>query len=169
MNFSFELSWALLTGNINPEAMKGMAAVMWAIFGGLAMIRITVMLAIAVLMIVSRWRVFTKAGLPWWGIFIPFYNRYLMFKIGGRSGRTFLWILIPPVFVVLIIINYFNIAKNFWKHWTYGLGLMFLKIIFIPILAFDDSKYLGKETVVKVVAKPTIKAPIKKVKILNKK
>ena len=77
------------------------------------MVRMIAILALGVLMIISRWRVFKKAGLPGWGIFVPFYNRYLMFKLGGRSGRNFLWILIPPVFVVLMIINYFKIAKQF--------------------------------------------------------
>ena len=167
MNFSFELSWALLTGNISPDAMKGMSAVLWAIFWWVAVVRMILFFAILALMIVSRWRVFRKAGLPGWGIFIPFYNQYLMFKMAWRSGRNFLWILFPPVFIVLMIINYFRRAKRFWKHWTYGLGLRFLKVIFIPILAFDNSKYLGKKAaskhVAKVVAKPVAKAPAKKV------
>ena len=154
MNFSFELSGALLTGNISPEGITWMSTVMWAIFGWFTMIRMFAIAAIIVLMVISRWKVFTKAGLPGWGIFIPFYNRYLMFKLGGRSGRNFLWILIPPVFVILMIINYFNIAKRFWKPLIYGLGIRFLKVIFIPILAFDNSKYLGK----KGIAKPAIKA-----------
>ncbi len=135
------------------------------------MIQMVVGLAIITLMIISRWRIFSKAGLPGWGIFIPFYNRYLMFKLGGRSGRNFLWIFVPPVFVILIIINYFKISKVFGKHWTYGLGILFLKVIFIPILAFDNSKYIGKKLTAKVAARTTTKviatpakvqAPIKK-------
>lgn len=157
MNFSFELSWALLTGNINQEAMMWMGAFAAALVGWLAIVRLVVVVWLAALMIISRWRVFSKAGLPGWGIFIPFYNRYLMFKLGGRSGRTFLRILIPPVFVVLMIINYFNIAKNFWKHWAYGIGITFLKIIFIPIIAFDNSKYLGKKITTKAIVKPIVK------------
>lgn len=157
MNFSFELSWALLTGNINQDAMMGMSALAATIFGWLAMIRILLLLVLGVFLIIARWRLFKKAGLPGWGIFIPFYNRYLMFKMWGRSGRNFLWILIPPVFVILMIINYFKIAKNFWKHWTFGLGIRFVKIVFIPILAFDDSKYLGKKPIVKTISKPITK------------
>ena len=195
MNFSFELSWALLTGNINQDAMMGIGAFAAAVFGWLAIIRMVVLLAIAALMIVSRWRVFEKAGLPGWGIFIPFYNRYLMFKLGGRSGRNFLWILIPPVFVILMIINAFKIAEKFWKHWSYGFGIRLIKVIFIPILAFDNSKYLGKKSAIKTSVKPVAKGiakqtskarskpaskvatkapakkktPVKKVKILAKK
>lgn len=65
-----------------------------------------------------------------------------------------------------MIINYFNIAKKFWKHWAYGLGLLFVRIVFIPILAFDDSKYLGKKAIAKPIAKPiakTITKPVAKV------
>ncbi|MFA7298190.1 MAG: DUF5684 domain-containing protein [Candidatus Absconditabacterales bacterium] len=165
MNFAFELQGAALTGNINPEAMMGISTLVGAAFGGLAMVRMVICLAIVVLMIISRWRIFSKAGLPGWGIFIPFYNRYLMFKLGGRSGRNFLWIIIPPVFLILMIINIFKIAKRFGKHWTYGLGMLFIKIIFIPILAFDNSKYLGKKytkVVTRGIAKPVAKTPVKK-------
>lgn len=167
MNFAFELQWAAFTGNINPEAMMWMSTILWAVFGWLVMVRMVVFLALAALMFVSRWKVFTKAGLPGRGIFIPFYNRYLMFELGGRSGRNFLWILIPPVFAILMIINCFKIAKRFWKHWTYGLGILFIKVVFIPILAFDNSKYLGNKAAAKVAVKPitttpTAKAPTKK-------
>jgi hypothetical protein len=32
-------------------------------------------------MIISQWKLFEKAGLPGWGILIPIYNIYLMFKL----------------------------------------------------------------------------------------
>ena len=97
-----------------------------------------------------------------------------MFKLGGRSGRNFLWIIFPPVFVILMIINYFKIAKAFGKPWPYGLGLRFVKVIFIPILAFDNSTYLGKKSVTKTathLTRTVSKAPAKKVvvkKIIKK-
>lgn len=199
MNFSFELSWAVLTGNVNPNAMMGMSTLAGLLFGWMAMVRIAVMLAVAVFMIISRWKVLTKAGLPGWGIFVPVYNWILILKLWGISWRwvvsillgmifwmngmvhqdqairAILWGLSMAIFGITMIVNYFKIAQKFWKHWTYGFGLRFLKIIFIPILAFDNSKYLGKQatkTIAKpsiVVAKPVVakttatKAPVKKV------
>ena len=65
-----------------------------------------------------------------------------MFKLGGRSGWNFLWILFPPVFVILMIINCFRIAVRFGKPAIYGLGMLLVKIVFVPILAFDKSKYI---------------------------
>jgi len=43
--------------------------------------------------------------------------------------------------------------------------MLFIKIIFIPILAFDNSKYLGKKytkVVTRGIAKPVAKTPVKK-------
>jgi len=150
--------------------MMWMSTVLWAFFGWVAIIRITVYLAIMIFMIISRWRLFKKAWLPGWGVLIPIYNRVLMFKLWWFSGRWTLSILFPPLFLVMMIINYFKIPQKFWKHWTFGLGILFLKIVFIPILAFDNSKYLGKKIAkptIKSIAKPTntpvVKAPTKKV------
>jgi len=167
MNFSFELEDALLTGNINPEAIIGMETIFWAIFWWLAMIRVMLCIAIAVFMIISLWRVFKKAWLPGRGVLVPVYNIVLFFQLWGMSGRWTLAILFPPLLRVVSIVNTFNITKKFWKHRAFGLGLIFLELIFIPILAFDDSKYLGKKSINKpVTAKPiaaTIKKPVKKI------
>jgi hypothetical protein len=64
-----------------------------------------------------------------------------MFEVGQMSGRNFLWILFPPVLIILMIINYFRIAVRFQKPAIFGLGILLVKIVFIPILAFDKSKY----------------------------
>lgn len=93
--------------------------------------------AIVIFMIVTQWKLFRKANLPGWGILIPFYNTYLSFKLAWRPGLRVLWILFPPVFIVLAIMMSFDIAKRFNKHRTFGLWILFLKIIFLPILAFD--------------------------------
>ncbi|MCX6822866.1 MAG: DUF5684 domain-containing protein, partial [candidate division SR1 bacterium] len=148
MNYAFEISGAVASGNISPEAIRAfgdsfgnMGGVLAIILGGMSIMGTIIMTAIAVFMIISRWRVFEKAGLPGRGIFIPFYNFYLMFELGGRSGWHVLWILVFPVFCVLMIINNFKIAKRFGKPGAFGLGIRWIKIVFIPILAFDKSIY----------------------------
>jgi hypothetical protein len=45
-----------------------------------------IQLAIVVLIVVSMWKVFVKAGQPGWGCLIPIYNLYLMLKIAGKPG-----------------------------------------------------------------------------------
>ncbi len=157
-----QVSWAVITGNISPEAINSMNWIIGVAMWWIIMIRMVVFLALAVLMVISRWKVFKKAWLPGWAIFVPFYNIYCMLEVWGFSGRNVLWIFIPPVLGILMIINFFKIAKKFWKHWTFGLGMLLLKFIFIPILAFDDSKYLSTKSKTTFTTK-TITTPAKKI------
>jgi hypothetical protein len=102
-----------------------------------------VVLAVAVLLIVSFWKVFTKAGQPGWGSLVPIYNLYLMCKIAGRPGWWLLLMLIPLVNFVVAIVLGIDIAKNFGRGVGFGIGLAFLGPVFYPILAFSDAQYQG--------------------------
>ena len=97
--------------------------------------------ALTVWTILCRWKMFQKAGLPGWGSLIPFYNIYLRLKMAGRSGWWLLSLLFPPLFLIIMIITYFDVAKRFGKSGWFGLGLLLLTPIFIWILAFDKSTY----------------------------
>ncbi len=108
-------------------------------FGGVLVILI--MLAFALFMIVSYWKVFEKAGQPGWGVLIPIYNILLFLKIAGKPGWWILLYLIPLVNIVIGIIVCIDIAKNFGKDAGFGIGLAFLGIIFYPILAFGSAQY----------------------------
>lgn len=102
-----------------------------------------IILAISVLMIVSMWRVFEKAGQPGWSSLIPFYNVYVMLKIAGKPGWWFFLLMVPLVNIVISFIVMFAFAKSFDKGAGFGIGLLFFGIIFLPILAFGDSEYVG--------------------------
>lgn len=139
MDFALEASGILLTWNIDPIAIQAMAWGIWAIFWWLAILWLIIYLAITIFMIISLRKVFEKAWKPWRWVFIPFYNRYLILKIAGRPGWRLRWILIPPVFAILMIVSMFDIAKRFWKHPAFWLWLWLIPIVFFPILAFDKS------------------------------
>ena len=139
MDVALEASGMLLTWSINPVVFQAMAWGFWAIFGWLAILWTIVYIAILVLMVISYWKVFEKAWQPWWGIFIPFYNFYLILKIAGRPVARLRWLLLPPVFGILMLITIFDRTKRFWKHRAFGIGILLLPFIFIPILAFDTS------------------------------
>lgn len=93
-------------------------------------------------------RVFVKAGKPAWAAFVPIYNGWVLFEIGGKPGWWILAGLIPFVgpiiaFVLYIIVS-LEIAKKFGKSSTFGiLGLWLFSIIGYAILGFDSSKYQG--------------------------
>ena len=100
-------------------------------------------LAVALLIVVSMWKVFTKAGQPGWASLIPIYNAYILLKIAGKPGWWLVLLFIPLVNLVIVIIVCIGVANAFGKGAGFGLGIAFLGFIFMPILAFDSSRYQG--------------------------
>jgi hypothetical protein len=113
--------------------------------GGMGLFWVLINIAIGIFYIVVMWKVFVKAGLPAWGVLIPIYNTYLMIKVAGRPGWWLVLILLPPVYFVLTIIMCIDVAKNFGKSASFGVGIIFLSLIFLSILAFDSSEYQAVE------------------------
>ena len=98
-------------------------------------------LAIVLFLIAAQWKVFTKAGQPGWACIVPFYNIYIMTKIGGKPWWwIFLVMFIPFVFSIWLVNM---ISKSFGKDEGFTVGLVLLGIIFWPILGFGSAKYLG--------------------------
>lgn len=104
-----------------------------------------VYLAILVLVLVAQWIIFTKAGEKGWKIFIPFYNMYIQFKIAWGNGWFFLLTFVPLVNVIILIICYVKLAQSFGKGAGFAVGLIFLPIIFFPMLAFGSAQYIGPQ------------------------
>jgi hypothetical protein len=107
-------------------------------------------------------RVFVKAGKPAWAAFVPIYNGWVLFEIGGKPGWWILSSLIPFVggliALVLYIIVSLEIAKKFGKSSTFGiLGLWLFSFVGYTILAFDSSKYQGAGATVTAKASPAAK------------
>jgi len=118
----------------------GIASAVLAMFGfGFVM----VWLALMILMIVSMWIVFTKAGQPGWAILIPIYNGIVYLRVAGKPWWWLLLFLIPLANIVIGIIVTIDFAKKFGKGAGFGLGLAFLGFIFYPILAWSDAQYQG--------------------------
>jgi len=122
----------------------GNAAV--AAAAGIGMVGIIIYFAIIALMIVSMWKVFAKGGQPGWACLIPFYNIYVMLQVAGKPGWWLILFFIPFVNFIMIIITLAGIATNFGKGVGYVLGLIFLPIIFWPMLAFGSAQYVGTAT-----------------------
>ena len=102
-------------------------------------------LAFMVLIIASIWKVFEKAGHPGWAALIPIYNIYIILKIADKPGWWLLLMLIPFVNIIIGIIVYIDLAKNFDKSAAFGVGLALLGVVFFPILGFGDAQYKGGE------------------------
>ncbi|HTX89016.1 MAG TPA: DUF5684 domain-containing protein [Bacteroidales bacterium] len=104
---------------------------------------IVLYILIFALTIASCWIVFTKAGKPGWAAIIPIYNIIVLLEIVGKPWWWLLLMLIPIVNIVILIIVYHNLSLSFGHGAGFTVGLILLGIIFLPILAFEDSKYLG--------------------------
>ena len=116
------------------------------------MVLITAYLAIVIpivlIAIVAMWRIFTKAGQPGWAVLIPFYNLYILTQVAKRPGW---WMLLYFASVIPIagglcvlfvsIIDSLRLAKLFGKSAGFGVGMILLGIVFLPILAFGDADY----------------------------
>jgi len=105
-------------------------------------------LAVAAFYLISMWKIFVKAKKPGWAALIPFYSTIIELEILGRPW----WFLLLMVFVpianmVIAIILLLDFARVFGKSVGFGLGLVFLSAIFIPILAFSDARYVGPDAV----------------------
>ena len=120
-------------------------------------------LIIMILLIIAHWKIFVKAGEAGWKSIIPIYNSMIDFKIASISPwflilysaiplafslASYVKIIQIIVWVASIIFNIWIIDKtrrNFGKSAWFGVGMFFLPIIFIPILGFGSSTFVGNE------------------------
>lgn len=100
-----------------------------------------VILAVFVFSVIVYWKIFTKAGETGWKSMIPIYNSYTLYKITYGNGWLFLLTLIPYLGFFIGLKQKFDLAKVYGKGIGFGIGIFFLGIIFLPILAFGSSEY----------------------------
>lgn len=100
-------------------------------------------LGVIVLIIASMWKIFAKAGKPGWAAIVPIYNYVVLLEIIGRPIWWLVLLLIPLVNFVVAILVFIDVAKAFGKGAGFGIGLIFLGPIFLPMLAFGDAEYQG--------------------------
>ena len=101
------------------------------------------MLVIGVVMVVSLWKIFEKADKPGWACLVPIYNNMVMAEIGGKDSLFGLLPLIPYLGVIWSIWIQNRLSKSFGKDVGFTLGMIFLPLIFYPILAFGSAEYVG--------------------------
>jgi len=95
-----------------------------------------------------QWKIFTKAGKPGWACIVPIYNIIVLLEIVGKPWWYLLLLFIPVVNIVILIMVMIALAQVFGKSGGFAVGLIFLSLIFMAILAFGDAKYLGPQAAV---------------------
>ena len=117
-----------------------------------------------VILIVANWKIFTKAGEAGWKSLIPIYNQYILYKF--TWDVTYFWVILGIVVVssivtaleipiigallsivsgIIGIIQLHKMSKAYGHDIGFTLGLIFLNPIFILILAFGQSEYMGPQ------------------------
>lgn len=92
---------------------------------------------------ILRWIIYKKAGKHGWAAIIPLYRQIVMYKVCEMSPfLMFIW-LIPiigwMIMFVIAIVKRFKLAKVFGRGVGFGFGLLFLKMIFQSIIAFNSN------------------------------
>ena len=95
------------------------------------------------LLVLSLWKVFAKAGKPGWAAIVPIYNIIVLLEIVGRPLWWIILLFVPFANIVVAIMIYVGLAKAFGKGGGYGIGLLLLPFIFLPMLAFGSAQYVG--------------------------
>lgn len=98
-------------------------------------------IALLALVIIGLWKLFTKAGKPGWAAIIPIYNTCMLIDIAGKPIWWILLMFIPIVNLVITILVMIGLAKNFGRGTGTVIGLIFLPLIFMLILAFGSAEY----------------------------
>lgn len=119
-----------------------------------------------IICIIGNWKVFTKAGEAGWKSIIPLYNTYISYKIAWNTNMFWItlaciivsWILsgfggilssvsslLGLAYAVISIIRLYKLSKAFGHGVGFTLGLIFFNPIFIVILGFDSSEYIGPQ------------------------
>ena len=123
--------------------MGGLAQVTYETSGVGAVAFLLYVVAIYAILVIPYWVIFTKAGHPGWPALIPIYSTYILLKVVGRPGWWLILFIIPIVNFVILIIVMNDLSKSFGHGVGFTLGLIFLSIIFLFILAFGSSMYRG--------------------------
>lgn len=100
-------------------------------------------LAISILIVAAQWVIFVRAGQAGWKCLVPFYNMYVLMEIAGKPGWWMFLLFIPLVGLVFFLFAMLSLAKKFGRSELFGVGLLLLPMIFLPLLAFGGSEYEG--------------------------
>lgn len=126
----------------------------------------TIIIVWYVLLAAGLWKTFEKAGVSGWKALIPIYNFYILFEIAWQGKMFWVWLLFEVIGAVLdfycyngfglylswalslvgsimLAVLWYNVSLAYGHGLGYFLGLYFLNPLFIMILGFGSSRYVG--------------------------
>ena len=133
---------------------------------GFGILLFFIAVVLLIIYILAYWMIFNKAGEPGWKALIPVYSTYIEYKLtwsGKMFGLLAVFAVIAVAFqhvgglgiivflaasvgmVVMRVIACIKLSVSFGHGAWFGVGLVFLNFIFLLVLAFDGSEYIGPE------------------------
>lgn len=129
-------SYSTSTGTSGETMDPAFVGVMIAVY--------VVIMILTVILIISQWKLFAKAGKPGWASIVPIYNFIVMLEIVGRPVWWVALLFVPFVNIVIEIMLILDLAKAYGKSSGYGVLMLLFPYIMFPVLAFSkDTKYVG--------------------------
>lgn len=138
-----------------------------AIVTGFSLFAIIFCLLMVLLVLIAKWKIFSKAGEKGWKSLIPVYSTYveygftwnhkqgilfmvavLVFRVmtGLFDSDSIMYALaaIPGIYAaVLSVIQMHKLSKSFGHDASFTVGLLLMNPIFLLILGFGKSQYVG--------------------------
>ena len=139
-----------------------------AVVSGMSLIAILAAAAMGILVLVAKWKIFTKAGQAGWKSLIPVYGSYVEYtftwsrlhgilvpvamlvariitSVADSGSVIYGLATIPAIYAgVAAVIQLHKLSKSFGHGIGFTLGLIFLNPIFLMILGFEkNSEYVG--------------------------
>lgn len=124
--------------DIDPNSGGAIAA-----FFAIIMAMLIPIIIVSIIVIIGKWKIYTKAGKPGWASIIPIYSTIVLLEIVGKPIWWIFLFLIPCVNIVFLIWTINLLSKSFGQSEGFTVGLIFLSFIFYPILGFGNYQYLG--------------------------
>lgn len=96
--------------------------------------------AMWLLLIISQWKLFKKAGYSGWKCLIPIYNLYIIMKIGRPETRVYhlLFFLIPIFNIFYALLVSYRFGKAFTDSDAVGILYVLFPMITGAVMAFSD-------------------------------
>lgn len=136
MNYDISGLTTSTTSTLNLESI-------FAAFAAFGLTILIIGLVLNLISLIAMWKIYVKCGKPGWASIVPIYNGWVLFEIVDLPG----WLILLPVANAIGgLIALFRLSRKFGKGIGFGLGLLFLNIIFICILAFGKDMPVEEET-----------------------
>lgn len=134
-------------GSTDVEAVSGILGGM-AVFGIVGVIMSIIGCAIGLLMLISLWKIYKKAGKKGWESIVPIYNIIVLIQIVELPMWYIVLFLVPFANIYAMFKIYIELAHKFGKSTGFGVATVFFSIVCLPMLAFGkDAVYNGGNNV----------------------